>query len=64
MEWIIFFVRFYFIIKLIIFIYFSNHVQGQDTLHVDVYDNDTIKNDKIGSLTIDLRDLYEKRIYY
>jgi Ca2+-dependent lipid-binding protein len=55
---------FYFFIEINIFIYFSNHFQGQDILHIDVYDEDTIKNDNIGSLQIDLRDLYEKRIYY
>jgi len=54
----------FFSIELNLSIYFSNHFQGQDILHIDVYDEDTIKNDIIGSLTIDLQDLYEKRIYY
>jgi Ca2+-dependent lipid-binding protein len=44
--------------------YFSNHFQGQDILHVDVYDEDILKNDNIGSLKIDLQDLYKNRIYY
>jgi len=38
----------------------SNHLRGQDNLHVDVYDEDSIKNEKIGSVKIDLRDLYQK----
>ena len=42
---------------------FSNHLRGQDTLHVDVYDEDSVKDEKIGSLKIDLRDLYEKGFY-
>ncbi|CAF4220046.1 unnamed protein product [Rotaria sp. Silwood2] len=37
-----------------------NHLYGQDILHVDVYDEDSVKNDKIGSVEIDLRPLYEK----
>ncbi|CAF0970901.1 unnamed protein product [Rotaria sordida] len=37
-----------------------NHLEGQDILHVDVYDEDTIIDDKIGSIQIDLRDLYHK----
>jgi hypothetical protein len=41
---------------------FSNHLTGQDTLHVDVCDKDPLKEDNIASLQIDLRDLYEKRI--
>ncbi len=41
---------------------FSNHLTGQDTLHVDVCDKDPLKEDYIASLQIDLRDLYEKRI--
>jgi Ca2+-dependent lipid-binding protein len=43
-------------------IYFSNHFEGQDILHVDVFDEDTFTNDKIGSFTIGLHGLYEKRI--
>ena len=42
------------------FWFFSNHLTGQDQLHVDVYDQDSIKDDLIGSVTIDLRDLYSK----
>ncbi|CAF1057706.1 unnamed protein product [Rotaria sordida] len=37
-----------------------NHLYGQDTLHVDVYDEDSVKHDKIGSVEIDLHQLYEK----
>ena len=40
--------------------YFSNHLQGQDILHIDVYDEDSIKDEKIGSVKIDLKDLYQK----
>lgn len=39
---------------------FRNHLYGQDILHVDVYDEDSVKDEKIGSVRIDLRDLYEK----
>jgi Ca2+-dependent lipid-binding protein len=39
---------------------FSNHFKGQDTLHIDVYDEDTITDEKIGSVQIDLKDLYQK----
>jgi Ca2+-dependent lipid-binding protein len=45
------------------FYLFSNHLKGQDTLHIDVYDKDTFVNDKIGSLQIDLQDLYVKGIF-
>jgi Ca2+-dependent lipid-binding protein len=38
---------------------FSNHLSGQDTLHVDVYDEDSVKNEKIGSVQIDLHPLYD-----
>ena len=38
---------------------FSNHLHGQDTLHIDVYDQDTVKDEKIGSVKIDLKDLYQ-----
>jgi hypothetical protein len=38
-------------------------LRGQDTLHIDVYDKDTFINDKIGSLEIDLQDLYAKGIF-
>ncbi|CAF2551416.1 unnamed protein product [Rotaria sp. Silwood2] len=37
-----------------------NHLQGQNILHIDVYDEDTIKNERIGSLQIDLHRLYDK----
>jgi Ca2+-dependent lipid-binding protein len=40
----------------------SNHLKGQDILHVDVYDKDLIFDDKIGSVQIHLQDLYQKRI--
>ena len=39
---------------------FSNHLHGQDTLHVEVYDEDSVRNEKIGSIGINLNDLYEK----
>lgn len=39
---------------------FSNHLSGQDTLHIVVYDQDSMKDEKIGTLKIDLRDLYQK----
>ncbi len=45
---------FYFLVN------FSNHLSGQDILHVDVYDEDSVKNEKIGSVKIDLHQLYEK----
>jgi Ca2+-dependent lipid-binding protein len=66
MESIFCFVRFFLLFskEINISVYFSNHFQGQDILHVDVYDDDIIKNDIIGSLKIDLQDLYQKRIYY
>ncbi|CAF1132306.1 unnamed protein product [Rotaria magnacalcarata] len=37
-----------------------NHLYGQDILHVEVYDEDSVKNDKIGSVQIDLHELYQK----
>ena len=40
--------------------YFSNHLHGQDTLHIDIYDKDLIFDDKIGSVKINLQDLYKK----
>lgn len=40
--------------------WFSNHLSGQDTLHVDVYDEDSLKDEKIGSVHVNLNDLYEK----
>ncbi|CAF1682258.1 unnamed protein product [Adineta ricciae] len=36
-----------------------NHLTGQDTLHVHIYDEDQIKDEKIGSVIIDLHQLYE-----
>lgn len=44
----------------------SNHRPGENHLHVHVYDQDYIKNrkikhDHIGSITIDLDDLFQKR---
>ena len=42
------------------FLYFSNHLHGQDFLHIDVYDKDLIFDDKIGSVKIDLTNLYKK----
>lgn len=42
------------------FFNFSNHLKGQDILHVDVYDEDTIKNDKIGSIQINLKHVYDQ----
>ncbi|CAF1263796.1 unnamed protein product [Rotaria sordida] len=41
-------------------IFVFNHLKGQDILHIDVYDKDLIINDKIGSLKINLEDLYHK----
>lgn len=38
---------------------FSNHLTGQDTLQVHIYDEDQIKDEKIGSVIIDLHQLYE-----
>jgi Ca2+-dependent lipid-binding protein len=35
-------------------------LKGQDILHVDVYDADFILDDRIGSVQINLQDLYEK----
>ncbi|CAF0821088.1 unnamed protein product [Rotaria sordida] len=37
-----------------------NHLRGQDTLHIDVYDQDTFNNQLIGFIHIDLHDLYNK----
>ncbi|CAF1059443.1 unnamed protein product [Adineta ricciae] len=37
-----------------------NHLTGQHILHVDVYDKDIFINDKIGSIEIDLHDLYDE----
>ncbi|CAF1386486.1 unnamed protein product [Rotaria sp. Silwood1] len=37
-----------------------NHLRGQDTLHIDVYDHDTIRNQIIGYIQIDLRYLYQQ----
>lgn len=39
---------------------FRNHLHGQDTLFIEVFDEDKLKNDRIGSAKIDLKDLYEK----
>lgn len=39
---------------------FRNHLNGQDLLHVDVYDEDSVKDERIGSVRIDLHELYEK----
>ena len=45
---------------LLFFRVFSNHLVGQDILHVDVYDEDSVKDEKIGSIQIDLNDLYTR----
>ncbi|CAF1521156.1 unnamed protein product [Adineta steineri] len=37
-----------------------NHLTGQDILNVDVYDEDSVKDEKIGSIQINLHDLYKK----
>ncbi|CAF1216345.1 unnamed protein product [Adineta steineri] len=37
-----------------------NHLTGQDTLYIDIYDKDSVKDEKIGSIHIDLHDLYNK----
>lgn len=42
------------------FSFLSNHLTGQDNLHIDVYDQDSLKDDKIGSANIDLNDLYRQ----
>ena len=39
---------------------FSNHLRGQDTLNVDVYDEDSLKDEKIGSVRVNLNELYDK----
>jgi Ca2+-dependent lipid-binding protein len=36
-------------------------LKGQDILHIDVYDEDLIFDDKIGSVKINLQELYSKR---
>ncbi|CAF4892873.1 unnamed protein product, partial [Rotaria sp. Silwood1] len=41
-------------------IFFFNHLRGQNILHIDVYDKDFFCNDKIGSIKINLEDLYEQ----
>ena len=43
--------------------FFRNHLQGQDTLHIDVFDEDKLKDDRIGSAKIDLKNLYEKSFF-
>ena len=45
-------------------LFFSDHVKGQDILHVGVYDKDLIFDDKIGSIKIDLQELYRKGFVY
>ncbi|CAF3093897.1 unnamed protein product [Rotaria socialis] len=42
-------------------IFVFNHLKGQNFLHIDVYDKDLLFNDKIGSLKINLQDLYENK---
>jgi Ca2+-dependent lipid-binding protein len=42
---------------------FSNHLKGQDTLHIDIYDEDTVEDEIIGSIQIDLLDLYQRGFY-
>ncbi|CAF3813680.1 unnamed protein product, partial [Adineta steineri] len=37
-----------------------NHLTGQDILNVDIYDEDSVKDEKIGSIQINLHDLYKK----
>jgi len=63
MESIICFVRFLFYLNRINYFHlFSNHLKGQDILHIDVYDKDLIFDDKIGSVQINLQELYDKGI--
>ncbi len=62
MEWNGYSVRIFVFDIIEYFICYSNHFKGQDTLYVNVYDEDTLQNDEIGSFTIDLKDLYEKGI--
>ncbi len=38
-------------------------MSGQDILHVNVYDEDSVINEKIGSTQIDLHRLYEKGLF-
>ncbi|CAF3763944.1 unnamed protein product [Rotaria sp. Silwood1] len=42
------------------YISFSNHLTGQNILYIDVYDEGIVKNHKIGSVEIDLNDLYRQ----
>jgi Ca2+-dependent lipid-binding protein len=58
-----YFVRSFYLELNFIFYLFSNHCHGQDILHLDVYDKDLIRNDQIGSVQIDLHDLYEKGFF-
>ncbi|CAF0809665.1 unnamed protein product [Adineta steineri] len=37
----------------------NNHLKGQNILHVDVYDKDRIRDDRIGSIEINLEELYD-----
>jgi len=53
------FVRLLFYDLIKYFYFFGNHLKGQDILHVDVYDKDLIFDDKIGSVQINLQDLFE-----
>jgi len=53
-----------FIYIYIFYLLFRNHLHGQDILHVEVYDEDFIFDDKIGSVKINLQELYEKRTYH
>jgi Ca2+-dependent lipid-binding protein len=48
-----------------IFLFFlnSNHLHGQDILHIDIYDEDFIFDDKIGSVEINLQELYLKGFF-
>jgi Ca2+-dependent lipid-binding protein len=45
-------------------IIFSNQLSGQDILHVNVYDEDSVINEKIGSIQIDLHELYNKGLLF
>ena len=46
--------------SILFFVFDRNHLRGQDILFIDVFDEDTIKDQTIGSLQIDLRPLYEQ----
>jgi len=42
---------------------FRNHLHGFNTLQVELFDKDRFHDDKIGSVTVDLTDLPQKRSF-